>query len=142
MPELDELRAVTAQKRPVAVTPRAEILARAQRTLSELCSSTAPRSGLEEFLAAWQDPLQPNHIQPNALAWFQAVEPLARAIENDREDLARILLAHGVKPERPDVWAALEILKATGSRTALEMLLDGGWGIDEPLNEDSSSILG
>lgn len=103
MPELDELRAFTAQKSPVAVTPRAENLARAQRQLNELCSSTAPRAGLEEFLAAWQDPLQPDHIQTNALAWFQAVEPLARAIENGREDVARILLAYGVKPKRPDV---------------------------------------
>ncbi|KAJ4986125.1 ankyrin repeat protein [Stagonosporopsis vannaccii] len=142
MPRLDNLQEDTTHKHRNIVNPRAESLAHAQRQLSKLCTSTAPRSGLEEFLAIWRDPLQPDRVQPNALAWFQAAKPLSTAIKNGREDAAQVLLAHGVKPERPDVWAALDVLEATGSKTALEILLNGGWGMDEPLNENATSILG
>lgn len=140
--ELDDSQPETTQKQNLQVNPRTESLARAQRELGKLCSSTGSRSKLEDFLATWRDPRQPDRVQPNALAWFQAAEPLATAIRNGCEDAIPTLLAHGVRPERPDVWAALEVLESTGSRTALKMLLKGGWDIDQPLNENATSILG
>ncbi len=140
--ELDYSPPGTTQKQDPPVNPRIESLARAQRELGELCGPTGSRARLEDFLATWRDPQQPDHVQPNALAWFQAAEPLTTAIESSREDAISILLAHGVRPERPDVWAALEVLRSTGSRTALEMLLKGGWAVDWPLNENATSILG
>ena len=140
--ELDDSQPETTQKQNPQFNPRTESLARAQRELGKLCSSTGSGSRLEDFLATWRDPQQPDRVQPNALAWFQAAEPLATAIRNSCEDAIPILLAHGVRPERPDVWAALEVLESTGSRTALKMLLKGGWDIDQPLNENATSILG
>ncbi|KAH6644332.1 ankyrin repeat-containing domain protein [Boeremia exigua] len=134
----------TTQNNDPQDNPRAEILTRAVRELSQLCSSTAARSRLQDFLAIWRDPQQPagHRVQPNALAWFQASEPLATAIRHGREDVLPILLAHGITPERPDVWAALEAAESTGSRTALTLLLEGGWGIDQPVNENATPILG
>lgn len=142
MLELDHFRTETNQKRRARISRRAESLASAQRQLIELCSSKGSRSSLEEFLATWRDPLQPDHLQANALAWFQAAEPLVVAISSGCEDVASILLAHGVKPERPDMWAPLDVLENTGSKTALELLFDNGWAIDQPLNENATSILG
>ncbi|KAJ8115552.1 hypothetical protein OPT61_g2823 [Boeremia exigua] len=140
--QLDDFQPRTIQKQSPHANTRTESLARAQRELARLCSSTDSKPELEDFLATWRDPQQPDRVQPNALAWFQVIEPLATAIRNSREDLVPILLAHGIKPERPDVWAALEVLESTGSRTALEMLLQGGWEIDQPLNENATSMLG
>ena len=139
---LDDSQPETIQKQSSEVNSHTESLARAQRELGKLCSSTGSGSRLEDFLATWRDPQQPDRVQPNALAWFQAAEPLATAIRNSCEDVIPILLAHGVRPERPDVWAALEVFESTGSRTALKMLLKGGWDIDQPLNENATSILG
>lgn len=142
MPELEGLQTETPHKAPADISPRAESLTLAQRQLSELCASSASRSELDDFLATWRDPLQPDRVQPNALVWFQAAEPIATAISNGCEDAARVLLAYGVRPERPDAWAALDVFRNTGSKIALELLLEGGWNIDRSLNDNATSILG
>jgi hypothetical protein len=127
-------------------SPRAEALRRAQRELYDLCRGTGPCSDLENFFEAWKDPNHPDLVQPNALLWFEVSEPYAKAFENDRVDAARVLLAHGVKPRDPDLWAALKILEETGSKYGLEIILEAGWGIDEPTNSNptshNSSLLG
>lgn len=140
--ELDDSQPEATQKHTSQVHRRTERLTRAQHELGELCSATGFRSKLEDFLTTWRDPKQPDRVQPNALAWFQAAEPLTAAIRNSREDAIPILLAHGVRLERPDVWAALDVLESTGNRTVLELLLQGGWEKDQALNENATSILG
>lgn len=121
---------------------RAEALAEAQRQLLKLCTSTNPSSAYEEFLNTWRDPNRASCIQPNVLAWLQAKEPFATAINNGREHIIPTLAAYGLKPERADMWAALDVVKNSGSRKPLEILLANGWDIDEPINENATSILG
>ena len=127
-------------------SPRAEALRRAQRELYDLCRGTSPCSDLGNFFEAWEDPNHPDLVQPNALLWFEVSEPYAKAFENDRVDAAQVLLAHGVKPRDPDLWAALKILEETGSKHGLEIILEAGWEIDKPTNSNptshNSSLLG
>ena len=120
-------------------SPRAEALRRAQRELHDLCRGTGPCSDIENFFEAWKDPNHPDQVQPNALLWFEVSEPYGNAFESDRVDVARVLLAHRVKPREPDLWAAQKILEETGSKYALKIILQAGWGIDQPISSSPMS---
>lgn len=126
--EMDDSQLGITQKKNNQVDPRTESLARAQRELCELCSPTGSRTRLEDFLATWNDPQQPDRVQPNALAWSEAAEPLATAIRNNCEDLLPKLLAYGMRSARSDLWAALEILESKWSRTATRSASEGRMG--------------
>lgn len=80
--ELDDSQPETTQEQETQVNRRIKSLAQAQHELGKLCSSKSSPSRLEDFLATWRDPQQPDRVQPNALAWFQAAGPLATAIRN------------------------------------------------------------
>lgn len=140
--EMDVYEAGTTPSPHSVRTRRAEALESGTRQLIQLCSSEGLLSVLDEFLTSWHDPHHPDRLQPNALAWFQEAEAFGRAIENGREDAVQILAAHGIQPQRPDIWAALDVLERTRNRSALDLLLKGGWEIDRPVNENATSILG
>ncbi|KAF2999244.1 hypothetical protein E8E13_002651 [Curvularia kusanoi] len=127
---------------PDEITTRGQVFRRAQEELWELCKATGSCSALEDFLKRWRDPKHPDRIQPNALAWFEEEDFIACALSNGRQDAVRIMQAHGVKPGEVAVLAALTILEETASKQELELILEGGWGIDEPVSHSSPPLLG
>lgn len=128
------------------VTRCAEILDCARGELKRLCCARVPLSDLERFFVTWQDPANPKNVQPNALAWFQyatglASTALGTAVGCGRIDAVRLLLENGLKPTEMDMFWALRAFDETQDRTTIEMFVDAGWNINQPLNEHTAPIL-
>ncbi|KAI9700582.1 MAG: hypothetical protein M1820_006736 [Bogoriella megaspora] len=111
------------------VTPAAEALNQAAQRLVRLCYHNSTLTEYKAFLAQWQDPANPGHLQPNALAWFN--EPticsaLSAAVDNAREDILRVLLAQGLRPGEWAISSAVRAARQRGSKEALSLMLENG----------------
>lgn len=117
--------------------PRAQALDEAACTLQGLCDHGSIIS-LQGFFSKWTNN---GVMQPNALAWFEYRNPLRIAVRNDREEVVRLLLDAGLKPDG-GIEDALARIRDGQDRTILSLLVEHGWNINEPTSDFGPPVLG
>lgn len=120
---------------------RASALDDATSELNTLCAKNAPLADVLAFLSRWEDPSSLDHIQPNALAWFNDSNSLRWACANDNRDVARVLLEKGLQPNAKAVSSAVAKLRETKNKDTVQLLIVSGWDINEPLNDNTPPLM-
>lgn len=125
-----------------ANTARREALDEAASKLNTLCATDAPVADTQNFLAQWEDPSSGDgRIQPNALAWFNDTNSVQQACANDNQQVLRLLLGKGLQPTSKAVAFAKAKWQETRNKDVLQLLLDYGWDINQPLNNDTPPLM-
>ncbi|KAK8009122.1 ankyrin repeat-containing domain protein [Apiospora marii] len=136
---------------PPPLTDRAKALDAAAMELNTLCASNAPLADVKAFLKnrerAPEFPISTRGsddllLQPNALAWFNDTNAVQWACQNDHRDLVELLLEKGLEIKPRAVIHAVTKMKETKDCGTVQLLLDHGWDINKPFDEDSVPIMG
>jgi hypothetical protein len=117
------------------VPPEADILEEARIALSRLSYENKPFSEFETFFVRWKDPQNAARLQPIALQEFNEGPALRGAVENNREDVVRTMLRLGFEVSESSMAMALKYARNSGSKTILELLFQGEWDINRPVNQ-------
>lgn len=126
---------------PVQESPRKKALDEAAGTFTLLCGSDAPVAEILDFLAKWEDPPSSGRIQPNALAWFNDTNAVQLVCSNDNRVLLRILLEKGLKPTVRAAAGAKAKWQETKNKDALQLLVDYGLDVNQPINDNTPPIM-
>ncbi|KAK7914200.1 hypothetical protein PG985_011903 [Apiospora marii] len=136
---------------PPPLTDRAKALDAAAMELNTLCASNAPLADVQVFLTNWGEtpefPISTTDseylpLQPNALAWFNDTNAVQWACQNDHRDLVEVLLEKGLGIKPRAVMHAVAQMRETKDRGTVQLLLDHGWDINKPFDDDSVPIMG
>ncbi|KAK8122877.1 Ankyrin repeat protein [Apiospora sp. TS-2023a] len=139
-----------APSEPPALTDRAKILDAAAMEFNTLCASNAPLADIKTFLSKWEKVVESPtsatdneniRLQPNALAWFDDTNALRWACENDHRDLVELLLRKGLEVKPRAVVHAVAKMRETKDHGTVQLLLDFGWDINKPIDDDSLPIM-
>lgn len=123
------------------ITNRAIVLDDAASELNYLCAADAPLADVQEFLTKWEDSASPDRIQSNALAWFNNSNALRGACANNNIDVVRLLLEKGLHPNSMALIYAIAKWKETGDSHIIKLLVDSGWDINTPLNDNTPPLM-
>ncbi|KAI1877362.1 hypothetical protein JX265_003370 [Neoarthrinium moseri] len=126
---------------PGQMNDRAKALDDAASELNSLCASNAPLGDVQDFLAKWEHPPSSGQIQPNALAWFDNSNAVRWGCANSSPDVVRLLLEKGLNPTAMAVSFAIPQLRLSKDRTILQLLVDYGWDVNEPLNDKTPPFM-
>lgn len=122
-------------------SPRREALDEAAAKLNFLCASDAPLADVQDFLAKWEDPSSTGRVQPNALAWFNDTYAVQSACLNDNQVVLRTLLEKGLRPTTRAAALARKKWQETKNKDVLQLLVDYGLDINQPLDHDTPPIM-
>lgn len=131
------LDAHTAQRQALV-----EALEDAASKLNKLCATDAPVVDVQAFLAQWEDPSSnAGRIQPNVLAWFNDTNSVRLSCQNDNRDVLRVLLKKGLQPTSKAVAFAKAKWMETRNIEVLQLLIDHGWNINQPINHNTPPLM-
>ncbi|KAI0123229.1 ankyrin repeat-containing domain protein [Xylariales sp. AK1849] len=137
----DESKSVARSESEESDEPT-NVLDDAASELNTLCARNVPLADVQAFLAQWEDPSSLDHaLQPNALAWFNDTNSLRSACTSDNRDVARVLLEKGLQPNPTVVSSAIAKLRETKNKDTVQLLINSGWDINEPLNDNTPPLM-
>lgn len=125
------------------LSERAQALNEISMRFQTLIARDVPLSEIESFTEQWKVPSSNNTtvVQPNLLAWFSDTNALRWACANDNLDIVRFLLQLGLSIPLMAVVFTLSKLRETKNTTVLQLLLDFGWDINQPLGETGPPLI-
>ncbi|CAJ2502945.1 Uu.00g103390.m01.CDS01 [Anthostomella pinea] len=124
---------------PWKFTERAKALDEAASKLNYLSASNSPLADVQTFLTEWEDSAA--NIQPNALAWFNDSNAIRNACTNDSREVVHLLLDKGLQPDALAISCAKKNWKETGDSYLIKLLVDSGWDINEPINDNTPPLM-
>ncbi|KAI0424627.1 ankyrin repeat-containing domain protein [Xylaria sp. FL1042] len=126
------------------ISERAKALDSISMEFQTLIAKNAPLTEVKNFTRQWEvtssSRTEPA-MQPNVLAWFNDTNALRLACANNNPDIVRFLLKIGLSISPSAVVHAASKLRETKDTTVLELLLDFGWDINEPLGETRPPLI-
>ncbi|KAI0144625.1 ankyrin repeat-containing domain protein [Xylariaceae sp. FL1272] len=135
---------VAGQSRETPVlSERAEELNRISSEFQRLVAVGVPLEQVETFMKRWETASAANApvVQPNVLAWFGDTDALRWACANGAVDVVRLLLQKGLPIVPMVVTYTISNLRKSKDTAMLELLLDYGWDINEPIAETRPPLL-
>jgi hypothetical protein len=115
-------------------------LEKAAGELNYLCASNKPLGDIKNLLTQWMDPTSPNHLQSDALYSFNNTNALRLACMNDSIDVVKLLLETGLDPNPMAVSFAVARLRETRNKDLLQLLIDFGWNVNNPINDQTPPL--
>ncbi|KAI1733382.1 ankyrin repeat-containing domain protein [Xylaria scruposa] len=130
------------QDAPV-LSERAKELDRISLEFQRLVAVGAPVEEVDNFTKKWEIILASDGpvVQPNVLAWFGDTDALRWACANGDVDVVRFLLQKGLPISPLAVSYTVSNLRKSKDTAVLELLLDSGWDINEPIAETRPPLL-
>ncbi|KAI1176161.1 ankyrin repeat-containing domain protein [Nemania sp. FL0916] len=124
------------------LTERAKALDSISMELNTLAARNAPLSDIESYIGQFEVASSKGPIiQRNILAWFSDTNALQWACGNNNPDTVRFLLQKGLSVTPRAVIHAAAKLRETHDTTVMQILLDFGWDINEPLGETRPPLI-